>query len=91
MSEKLADVLGSEIKYGRGDEEVLIVLSVASQNIRELELEERQHFQIMGSESEDARIVFEAMPRILELERQRLAIVTMLNVIAEALLHRKRK
>jgi putative GTP pyrophosphokinase len=85
VSEKLADVLGSEIKYGKGDKDVQIILSIASQNIQLLELEENRLFRIMESDDTSPEVLHDEGPKFADIAMQKFAIITMLNAVAEVL------
>src|SRR6266576_4428504 len=85
LSEKLADVLNGAIKYGEGDEEVLTILNIVSQNIRVHEFVEKRHLEIMSSDDDDEEGILQEGPRLSEIMRGRSAIVMTLNAIGEVI------
>ncbi len=85
LSEKLSDSVDSAIKYGHGDKEVVAILSVISQRIRDQELAESRHVGMMAShdlEEDDEYREGMSLPVIMG---GRVAIVRMLDAIGEVI------
>lgn len=83
LSEKLSDVVDASIKYGTGDRDILIILNVMSQKIKDQELTEAAHFRMMESDDDDE--IFREGPKLPEIMFGRLSIARMLDAIAEVI------
>jgi putative GTP pyrophosphokinase len=84
LSEKLSDVVDASVKYGGGDHDVVSVLTVMSKTIRDQELAEGRHLQVMMADDEDDDFYQEGL-RTPDIMIGRLSIVKMLNAIGEVL------
>ncbi|HKO35814.1 MAG TPA: hypothetical protein VJV21_05005 [Pyrinomonadaceae bacterium] len=88
VSEKLSDI-DPLIKYGRGDQDMLLVLDVMSKNICGQEIDEATHFTIMNSDDLSPDEEFKEAPRIVEILGRRVGIVSMLEAVREVFLRMK--
>src|SRR6266571_1017062 len=80
LCEKLSDVIDSKIKYGGGDDDIAMVLRMASERIRSQESAEARHSEIMASDEDDEQMYHEGM-RLPNLMSGRLSIIQMLGAI----------
>ena len=85
VSEKLSGVVNASIKYGSGDQDILIILNTMSQKIREQELAEAAHLRIMASDDTDEDELFLEGPKLPGIMSGRLSIARMLDAIAEVI------
>ena len=85
VSEKLSGVVDASIKYGSGDQDILIILNTMSQKIREQELAEAAHLRIMASDDTDEDELFLEGPKLPEIMLGRLSIARMLDAIGEVI------
>jgi len=85
VSEKLSGVVDTSIKYGSGDEDILIILNTMSHKISEQELAEAVHLRIMASDDTDEDEEFLEGPKLPEIMLGRLSIARMLDAIVEVI------
>ena len=91
VSEKLSGVVDANIKYGKGDKDILVILDTMSQKIREQEFAEAAHLRIMAADDTDEDEEFLEGPKFPEIMLGRLSIARMLHAISEVIPRLKRE
>jgi len=87
LSEKLSDVVDNAIKYGGGDEQVVTILRIMSDNINVQEVGESELLRTLSENRQDKSVeeLDQENTKRQDILKQKFAIVTALNAIGEVL------